>query len=83
MRGDATIKKVMATGKVNERDGRYPGVWNEGADGWWASLKDGWQTDPCSQVHTCHEDTLGELLKAVRAAVPCAEGCPCGHGGAR
>ena len=80
-RGSKTIAKIYATGKARLRDGKLgPGVWNEGHDGWWAVLKDGWQMDHCSQVHFCHEDTLTELLKAVREAVRCDEGCPCGHG---
>lgn len=80
MRGAKTLARIYATGKVRERDGSTAGVWNEGPDGWWAALEDGWQMDPRSEVHVCHEDTLTELLKAVRAAVPCDPGCPCGKG---
>jgi len=82
MRGDATIARIYATGRVAERDGSTAGVWNEGPDGWWAALKPGWSWCD-AEVHCCHEDTLTELLRAVRNTTPCEPGCSCGHGGER
>lgn len=51
-------------------DPRVESVWDEGEDGWWAILKEGWQWDG---VHGLHERSPRALLKVLRHAVrPCS-----------
>jgi len=78
---DETFKKVKTIKQINA-DPRIEGeIWNEGPDGWWASLVDGYQQEQCSQVHGLHEYTIKELAEMLNLAVcRCEPGCPCGHG---
>lgn len=42
-------------------------IWKEWEGGWWASLQPGWQCQS-TQAGSCHERTLRELERALRAA---------------
>ncbi|RLB44662.1 MAG: hypothetical protein DRH30_00860 [Deltaproteobacteria bacterium] len=74
-------RKARTKADINA-DPRIEGdVRNEGNDGWWANLKDGFQMEPNSQVHGLHEYSIKEMCEMLNLAVsPCQKGCPCGHG---
>ena len=63
MRGQKTMDRIMATGKVVK-------VWSEAAQGqgYWAQLRPGYESTR-SGCRMCHEETLTELLRDVREAV--------------
>lgn len=58
-----TTDRIKAHPKVQE-------YWHETENGHWASLKPGWR---CiyADAHSCREDTLTDLLRAVRDSEPC------------
>lgn len=60
--------------KLKEWIETHPAVnelWNEGVDGWWASLKNGW-IDAESGCHVIHESTLTKVASRLRQFVkPC------------
>jgi hypothetical protein len=81
-----TLTELRADPRVRE-------VWNEGEDGWWASLAPGYCFENCSGLH---ENTVRELCSALRrvevcgtpearcndhVVPPCAAamGCLCAH----
>jgi hypothetical protein len=52
------------------KDPRIDEIWDEGSDGYWASLKDGFNADGCSCLH---EWTVKDLLHArglIEAGAP-------------
>ncbi len=44
---------------------------NEGADGFWAELRDGWSSEG---THSVHRYTHAEILRDINSASPCSCG---------
>lgn len=68
---------ILATGRVEQlRDERKPwlATWQRVGGGVWAYLRPGLMCVR-SATHTVHEDTLEEVLRCVKDAVPCGCGC--------
>ena len=64
-----TIKQIRADPRVEE-------LWNEGADGWWASLVDGYRWD--LDLHCIHEQTIREVAEVLNGSVDrCSADCQC------
>ena len=58
--GKKSLDKLAADPRIVE-------VWDEGEDGMWAELANGWIWD---EVHTLHEHTVKDLLNAYKQIRP-------------
>jgi hypothetical protein len=54
-------------------DPRAKEVWNEGEDGWWVMLADGYCW-PEGQTHAVHEWTIKRLWNSFKTVAPCSCG---------
>lgn len=62
---DRLLKKYAD--RLEPVDATHGCIWNEGADGWWASLKLDWKCS-ATECSSCHEPTLRGLELALRNA---------------
>lgn len=53
-----------------KKDHRVSDAWNEGEDGYWVLLKNGY-CDPLTECHAVHEWTIKDLKVAFKSIKPC------------
>jgi hypothetical protein len=60
-----TLNNLMAS------HGDKIATWYKDTDGYWVTLKWGWQASPHSEVHTLHESSVAEIKKSFRYVCAC------------